>query len=466
MSAAQERAPSRVDVLRQPPHSIESEQSVLGGLLLVPEALSKLSDWLTAEDFYRREHRLIFQAICALAEKGKPIDSVTLADWFAANGNIVEVGGPAYLAELANTTPSAANITAYAEIVAEKSRLRQVIERGTQLVGNAFAGKTASQDLVAGAMYEFSQLQPAGAHAGLLPIKDGLRALYAQMSDRYAAGPGLIGLPTPWHDLNAWSGGMCDSEFIVVGARPSMCKSVFGLQFAVMNALRGVRGAFFSVEMTAKQCMARAVSAIADIDYKWVKQPDPKDPDSDLKWQAISLAHEALLKSPMLIDDTPAISIKQLMARARRAHLQAPLRWIVVDHAHDMKIDPKLARFEYGEIAQGCKTLAKEFACPVILISQLNREVTKRNNKRPNLADLRESGDFEQKADVIYFLHREDYYDPRNLPGVVEVICAKGRDLPPQQPIHLRNRSDRMRLEDWTGPMPSARHEVEEGFRV
>lgn len=454
----------RVDVLRTPPHSLDAERYVVGGLLLVPASLSKLADWLTVDDFYTHNHRLIFAAISAQAEAGKPVDTFTIADRLEADGNLVEIGGPAYLTELASTTPSAANITAYAEIVVEKARLRNLIERGTQLTGAAFEGRTASQDLVAGAMYDLSQMRTSAAHVGLLPIKDGLRQLYTQMTDRYAAGPGLLGLPTPWRAVNAWSGGLCDSELILVGARPSMCKSVFGLQIAVMNALRGTRGAFFSVEMTARQCMARAVSCIADVDYRWVKQPDPNDPESELKWAAIARANERLLQSPMLIDDTPAISIKQLMARARRAHLQAPLRWIVVDHAHDMKIDPKLARFEYGEIAQGCKTLAKEFDCPVVLLSQLNREVTKRNNKRPNLGDLRESGEFEQKADVIYFLHREDYYDPRNQPGVLEVICAKGRDLPPQQPIHLRNRSDRMRLEDWDGPMPEPPHGSDEGF--
>lgn len=457
------RSPARVDVLRVPPHSVESEQSVLGGLLLVPEALPQLSDWLTAEDFYRREHRLIFEAICALAEKARPIDSVTLANWFEANGEAASIGGPAYLAELANNTPSAANIVAYAEIVVEKARLRQLIERGTQLASSAFEGRTASQDLVASATYDLSQMQASNSRSGLLPIKEGLRELYAQMSARYAAGPGLIGLPTPWHDVNVWSGGMCDSDLIVVGARPSMGKSVFGLQFAIMCALRGVRGAFFSVEMTARQCLARAVSCIADVDYNWVKKPDPNDPDSDEKWAAIARANEALLASPMLIDDTPAVSIKQLMARARRAHLQAPLRWIVVDHAHDMAIDPKLARFEYADIAQGCKTLAKEFDCPVVLLCQLNRELERRVNKRPIIADLRESGALEQKADVIYFMHREDKYDPNVLPGVVEVICAKGRDLPPQRPIHLRNRFDRMRLEDWSGPMPA--HPRDEGFK-
>jgi replicative DNA helicase len=298
----------------------------------------------------------------------------------------------------------------------------------------------------------------------LVSVKAGLRELFATMGERYEHPRGLLGLPTPWVEFNAWTRGLQRKRLYVVAARPSMGKSVFGGQLAVLNGLRGANVAWFSVEMTSAECMERAVSAIADVDYTWVQEPNKDDPDSDLHWAAVSRAMERLVKASMLIDDTPALSRAQFMARARRAHMQRKLDLIVVDHMHDMKIDPKQARFEYGEIAQAGKTLAKELDCAVVMLAQLNRALETRANKRPTMADLRESGEIEQKADVITLLHRDDYYDPKKNPGVVEAICAKGRGLKPRPPIHLQNRFGRMRLEDWAGPLPSARCEADEGF--
>lgn len=446
---AQLREPS---ILRVPPHSIEAEAAVLGAVMLANESLAKISDWIKPEDFYRREHRLIFQAITELAARKQPFDAVTLVEWFQRNDDTQASG---YAMEIAREAASAANIVAWAEIVAEKAKLRTLIEAGTQLAGGAFDGGTASESLVANALHRLTAMQANRARGGLESAKVALKSLYARMAESWAQGPELLGLPTPWHDLNERLNGLRDGNVYIIAGRPSMGKSVMGGQLAFFNALRGNRTAWFSVEMTAEECAARAMACLADVDYRWVEQPDPADPDADLKWAAVGRANESLLAAPLLIDATPAMSITQVMARARRAHMQSALRLILIDHMHDMKIDPKQARFDYGAIVQGGKELAKEFGCPVVIIAQLNREVKNRASKRPTLTDLRESGEIEQKADVVLLLHREDYYEPNAMPGAAEVIIGKGRNIARGEPIILRHRFDRMRFEDWAGPKPS-----------
>lgn len=445
------------DVLRQPPHAIDAEQNVLGGLMLVNEAFAQLADWVSEEDFYKREHRLIWHAVAEHAERGEAFDVVTLSDWFQRNG---EECSPAYLYELQRETAGAANITAHAEIVVEKARLRKLIEIGTQLTGNAFEARSASRELSSIATHDLAQL--AGSErGGLVSVKGGLCELFGTMSERYAQPRGLLGLPTPWHEVNEWTRGLQRKKLYIVAARPGMGKSVFGGQLAVMNALRSANVTWFSVEMSAAECMERAVSCIADVDYEWVQEPNKDDLECELHWNAVAEATERLMRSPLLIDDTPALSRAQFMARARRAHLQRKIDLIVVDHIHDMEVDPKQKVHEYGQIAQAGKTLAKELDCAVVMLAQLNRSVESRTNKRPIMPDLRESGEIEQKADVIMFLHRDDYYEPSKHPGLLEIICAKGRGLKHRSPIPLQHRLDRMRMEDWHGGSIVDSHETD-----
>lgn len=443
-------------VLRVPPHSVEAEQAVLGAVMLANESLAKIADWIKPEDFYRREHRLIFQAITELASRKQPFDAVTLAEWFQRNGDAQASG---YAMDIASNTPSAANIVAWAEIVAEKAKLRSLIETGMQLSGAAFDGGNDAENLIANAVHRLTEMQANRARGGLESAKVALKSLYARMAESWQQGPKLLGLPTPWHDLNERLNGLRDGNVYIIAGRPSMGKSVMGGQLAFFNALRGNRVAWFSVEMTAEECAARAVACLADVDYRWVEQPDAQHPDADTNWAAVGRANELLLAAPLLIDATPGMSIEQVKARARRAHMQSPLRLIVIDHMHDMKIDPKQARFDYGAIVQGGKELAKEFRCPVVILAQLNRELKNRASKRPTLTDLRESGEIEQKADVVLFLHCEDYYDAAQMPGASEVIIAKGRNIARGEPIILRHRFDRMRFEDWTGEPPKRKSE-------
>lgn len=452
--------------LRQPPHSVEAEQSVLGGLMLDERAYAKIADWLSEDDFYRKDHRLIFRAIKELIERNKPADAVTLGEWFEENRLAELVGGTSYVIQLANATPSAANIAAYAEIVREKSVLRGLIDLGTNIATNAFTPNgRASADLVAIASHSLSGMTSAGIRGGLVPAKAALKLQFAELMERYKLGADkLLGLPTPWADVNKLTKGLRKGALYVIGGRPSMGKSILGFHLAAFSALRGTRTALFSVEMTSQECMARMCSACGNIPHDWIEQPSDDQklwPDSELYWSRYTTITEALISSPLLIDDTPGITCAQWLARARREHMRKPIELIVADHMHDFTIDPRNeARREYGLIAQGGKTLAKEFNCPVVLLAQLNRDTAKRTDKRPTMTDLRESGEIEQKADVALFVHREDYYDhdsPQK--GLVEIIPAKGRNIKIGESILLKNCYDYMRAEDYDGPRPQKKED-------
>jgi replicative DNA helicase len=454
------RQPNDVEMLRVPPHDTAAEQSVLGGLMIDPDSLVKISDWLAEADFYRKDHRLIFRAINHLSEKGSPVDTLTVMDWFDANGLSEIIGGSSYLYELNSATPSSANIVAYAEIVAEHSRLRSVINAGSAMVESAYNRKADSQLIIADSVNDLSAMQSSKLRGGLEPAKVAMKKFGAQIMERYSRGPGLIGDPWPWKALNERTNGLRDGTLYIVGGRPSMGKSIFGLQTAINSAMAGRRTAFFSIEMGAEECMGRATACVGRIPHNWVDHPTDEDPDAQLYWSRLTDTMQRITDSPLIIDETPALSSRQLVARANRAHMQAPLRLIVIDHMHDMDVDAKNARFDYGKITQDAKSMAKRFRCPVILLAQLNREASKRNDKRPTLTDLRESGEIEAKGDVILFLHREDYYTPGSMSGAVEIIPAKGRNIRVGDPIILQNVFSEMRMDDWIGPLP-VREEIQ-----
>jgi replicative DNA helicase len=439
--------------LRIPPAAIEAEQAVLGGLMLDPRALQKVSEMLTAESFYRHDHALIWRGIEALAERKRPFDAVTLGEWFESTGQAGEVAGGSYLIDLANSTFSAANIVAYAEIVADKALQRRLIEAGTAIVDGAFQpeGREVGE-LLADAQHRIIELQPK-ARGGLQAGADSLNEWFDDLQRRYESGSSLSGLPTPWHGLNTATHGLQSAELTLLAGRPSMGKSIGGMNLALFSALRGVRTAVFSLEMSRKQIHRRNIASLGQVPHKWLLAPT-KEQDH---WAAVVSAVKQIKRADLYIDDTPSLTINQVMARARNLHLREPIGLLVVDHIHDFKIKAAEARFEYGFIAQGLKTLAKEFNCPVVALAQLNRNVGSRADKRPNMTDLRESGELEQKADLILFLHREDYYDKAtHLKGVVEMIVAKGRDIEAGQTIHLANDYAHMALRDWDGPLPRA----------
>lgn len=447
-----------VDQLRIPPQDVLAERNTLGALLIDASAWPRVSDVLAEDDFYRREHGLIFRAIKALAEHGRPHDAVTVGDFLESRGFAEQVDGGAYVVELAASAFSSANVEAHAGIVADKARMRRMIDVGTDLVNGCFqsAGRDAGE-IATEATQRLAELQPA-QRGGLRRASETLNAWYDRFSQRYDRGAKLTGLPTPWGEFNRITHGLQPATVYLFAARPSMGKSVCALNLSSFAALRRVTTGVFSLEMSDDACHERNIAAVGEVPHDWIVAPTAEDDDGYTA--RVNSAKVRLAASPLFIDDTPALTCRQFEARARRMHQRNPLGLLVVDHIHDFAIDPKLARFEYGAIVQCAKRLAKEWNIPVVLFGQLNRNVAGRTDKRPTLGDLRESGELEQKADVIVFLHREDYYDTpddkTHLQGVVELHIAKGRNIRAGDRINLRNRFDQMRLEDWEGPLPKA----------
>lgn len=439
-----------IETLRVPPQSVEAEQAVLGGLMIDPKALPRVADWLAEGDFYRRDHRVIYSAIVELAGRGKPVDVVTLGEWMEASGIADQVGGMAYLIELGRGLAGAANIEAYAEIVVEKARLRRAIELGTELVNLGFQpeGRSAAE-VVAHAQQALAGLAPV-RHTGLLPARESLRRWWDEVLERNDR-PGLIGLPTPWKDVNTALKGLRPGRLYVLAGRPGMGKSILGGQVAAFTALRNERTALFSLEMAAEEVHQRNVSALSGVPHDFLDSPQS---DSDY-WGQLHPAIASLKAAPLLVDDTPGLSAAQICARAERAHLQAPLSLVVVDHLHEMAVDPRDRVNAIGDAARKLKGLAKRLNIPVVLLAQLNRANTRAEDKRPTLTDLRASGAIEEVADVVLLIHREDYYHAdTHLQGVVELFLAKGRNVRSGITLNLRNRYDLMRADDWEGPLP------------
>lgn len=445
-----------METLRQPPCAIEAEQDVLGGIMLVPESLAKISDWLSPEDFYRREHRLIYAALLAMAEKREPIDAVTMGARMEADGSAVDVGGAAYLCELANNTVSAANIVSHAEIVLERSRLRKMIEIGTQIAGRGFDPREDSEAIVADALRRLAEIQSSRIRGGLKTTRELLSPWMKSLQESYYRRDAITGLRTPWAELNSVTHGLQPGDLIVIAARPNMGKSVMGAQLAEFVATElGVRTAVFALEPTATQLLNRITAMRGSVAYRGMTSPACLN---ETDWSRIADVTSRLYSAPLLIDDTPGLSAMQIQGRARRAHMQAPIGLIVVDHLHEIELPGRTSAErarDLGHAAGLLKALGKDFGCPVVALAQLNRELLNRGDKHPQMSDLRESGAIEEKADVILFLHREDYYDKKtHLKGVVDVEIGKGRDIETGTRVQLRHRFDVMRLDDWEGDLP------------
>lgn len=450
--------------IRIPPQALHAEQAVLGGLLLDPSAWPKVSDMLHVEDFYREDHRLIFRAIVALAQSGKPFDAVTVSDFLVSRGYAESVDGGAYVIHLAGNTPSAANIAAYAEIVGGKARLRAAIGVGTELVDACFSdGERSADEIISDHARMLAELQPTAA-GGAKDMRESLNDWFEQHQRLCESRSAVTGLPTQWAEFNRITHGLQPATVYIVAARPSMGKSAFALNLALFSGQRGTETMLFSLEMSAADCQTRNVSSLGEIPFTWLLAPGA-DGDNSYQEQLPALIGQ-MKRATLRIDDTASITVRQFEARTLRQHQKRPIELLIVDHMHDFRIDPKQARFEYGEIVQAGKRIAKQLGIPVVILAQLNRNLGGRTEKRPTLTDLRESGEIEQKADVICFLHREDYYDTpehaTHLQGVVELHFAKGRNIRAGERINFKNRLDIMRLDDWVGELPMPKEATKE----
>jgi replicative DNA helicase len=429
------RVEHRVEQLRIPPQSVEAEQAVLGALMLAPESLNEVADLLTHEDFYRRDHQLIWKAIVELAEKGKPYDAVTLGEWFDAQGLGEQVAGGAYLVELASTTPSAANIRAYAEIVADKALLRAGIEVGTEFVNSCFQPDgRESQEIIANSAGQLAQLTARGPQAttGLRPVRGQLAGAWADLERRYSGG--VNGLVLPWPNVARLVPALEPTDFMLIAGRPSMGKTILGMEVADEAAASGRNVAVFSLEMSTDQLITRMLSRRARVPMDRMRAAQGLQ---DEDWSRLAEATRAMRDLPLAIDDSAGATIGALSARAQRMHAKVPggLGLVVVDYLQliegEGRRDEK-RNDEITKISRGLKLLAKRLRCPVIALSQLNRGLETRTDKRPVMSDLRESGALEQDADVIAFVYRDDYYtkEASGAPGVAEVIIGKNRNGP------------------------------------
>ncbi|PWK87637.1 replicative DNA helicase [Fulvimonas soli] len=425
---------SAVEALRVPPHSIEAEQAVLGGLMLAPGALDKVADRLAEGDFYRKDHRLIWRAITELANKGMPCDAVTLGDWFEANGLAELVGGAGYLIELANATPSAANIGAYADIVREKSILRQLIDAGTEITEDGYRPDGRSvQEVLEAAEQRVFHIAESGARGkkDSVSMREAVKDAFRILSERYENKGQLTGISTGFTDLDELTSGLQPSDLIIIAARPSMGKTAFSLNIAESAALRGKKAVVvFSMEMSASQLAFRLISSIGRIHQQHLRNGDLSEED----WPRVTNAIAILSEAKIFIDDTPGLSPVELRSRARRLHREhGGLGLIVIDYLQLMQVpgNKENRATEISEISRSLKGLAKELNVPVIALSQLNRSLEQRADKRPMMSDLRESGAIEQDADVIMFIYRDEYYNKESADkGLAEIIIGKQRNGP------------------------------------
>ncbi|MBK8286957.1 MAG: replicative DNA helicase [Ahniella sp.] len=422
-----------IESLRVPPNAIEAEQAVLGGLMLAPESWDKVADKLVEEDFYRHDHQLIFRAIGELQNKSTPADAVTLGEWFESQGIAELVGGSNYILELANNTPSAANIAAYAEIVREKAVLRQLIEAGTEIANDGFLPEGRStQEILEGAEQKVFRIAEAGARGrkGFTSMRFAVKDAFSQLQQRYENRGALTGVPTGFTDFDNITTGLQPSDLIILAARPSMGKTALALNMAEYCALKTKKAvAVFSMEMSASQLAFRLISSLGRINQQHLRTGDLADEE----WPRVTSAITLLSESKIFIDDTPALSPIELRSRARRLKREHDLGLIVIDYLQLMSVpgNKENRATEISEISRSLKALAKELHVPVIALSQLNRSLEQRTDKRPVMADLRESGAIEQDADLILFIYRDEYYNKESPDkGLAEIIIGKHRNGP------------------------------------
>ena len=419
--------------IKMQPHSIEAEQSVLGGLLLSADGWDAVAEAVSAADFYRPDHRLIFRQIARLADAAEPVDVITVADRLQANNELESAGGVGYLAELAGNTPSASNIRAYAQVVRERASLRQLIEAAQDIAESGFNPEgRKSDELIDEAERRIMQIAEQGPKAGgPQDVNPLLQKALGRIEELFNSGGDITGLSTGFADLNAMTSGLQPSDLVIVAGRPSMGKTSFAMNL-VENAVtvQDKPILVFSMEMPADQLVMRMLSSLGRIDQTRIRNGKLEQDD----WPKLSTAVNRLKDVPLFIDDTPALTPTEVRSRARRvAREQGQLGMIMIDYLQLMQVagSSEGRTAEISEISRSLKAIAKEFECPMVALSQLNRSLEQRPNKRPVNSDLRESGAIEQDADVIMFIYRDEVYNEDSQDkGVAEIILGKQRNGP------------------------------------
>jgi len=415
---------------RIPPQNIDAEQSVLGALLIDREAIYKVMARIRPEDFYREGHRIIYEVMLALNEAGGPIDMITVTERLRQQGDLEKAGGVAAVAMLAEMVPTAANVEYYVRIVEEKALLRTLIQVSTRIAGMGFGEEEEPEKLLAEAERMILEIGSRRVSTAFYSIKDIMVDSLDRIEFLYSNRGNINGVPTSFPDLDKICCGLQPSDFIILAGRPSMGKTSLGLCIAHSAALKhNIPVAVFSLEMAKEQLVQRILCAEARVDQQRVRTGDLLEED----FIALHEAAARLIKAPMYIDDTPAITIRQLRAKARQLQKEKGLGLLVIDYLQLMQGGRRSEnrQQEIAEISRSLKGLAKELNVPVLALAQLSRSVEQRQDKKPVMSDLRESGSLEQDADLVMFIYRDEYYNKDSeKKGIAEIIIAKHRNGP------------------------------------
>jgi replicative DNA helicase len=420
--------------LKLPPYSLEAEQAVLGGLMIDNSTWDQVSDVVTEADFYRQDHRLIFTAIFSLAEKSEPYDVVTLSEWLSSHNELNNIGGLSYLGSLAKNTPTAANIKAYAKIVRERSVLRQLIRVSTDIAESAYnpEGRNSAEllDMAESKVFHIAE-QGARSEGGYKNIKELLVTAVDRIDQLYQSDTAYTGIPTGFDDFDNLTSGLQKADLVIIAGRPSMGKTSFAMNLVENAAIKHKQPvAVFSMEMPGDQLVMRMMASLGRIDSNKIRTGKLDDAD----WPRLTSAVGILNEAPIFIDDTPGLNPMEIRARARRIKREHGLGMIVIDYLQLMqsaKSNGENRATEISEISRSLKGLAKELGVPILALSQLNRSLEQRPNKRPIMSDLRESGAIEQDADLIVFIYRDEVYNEDSPEkGTAEIIISKQRNGP------------------------------------
>lgn len=417
---------------RVPPQNIEAEQAVLGAMMIDREAISKATELLRDNDFYRQDHRAVFQVIVDLFNSNQAVDMVTVTEALKRAGKLEDVGGIQFITYLANAVPTAANVSYHAKIVEEKSLLRQLISVSTQIAGSGYEGSEDVNTLLDNAERMILGVSERKISRDFAPIKEVVMSAVDRIDELYNKKGGITGLATGFIDFDHLTSGLQPSDLILIAARPSMGKTALVLNMAQNIAIREKKAvAFFSLEMSKEQLVQRMLCSEASIDSSRLRIGELEDKD----WEKLIWAADGLSQAQIFIDDTPGITVMEMRAKARRLKVEHDLQLVVIDYLQLMqgsgKKNSENRQQELSDISRSLKALARELNVPVVALSQLSRSVESRQSKRPMLSDLRESGALEQDADLVGFLYREDYYDrDTENKNITELIIAKHRNGP------------------------------------
>ena len=430
---------------QQPPHSDEAERAVLGGIFLNADTLPDAQEYVTADDFYKKAHRLLFQAMTDLQDNGTAIDTVTVSDYLDNHNNLDDIGGVGYITDLVAATPIASNVVYYAKIVQQKSTLRKLISTAQNIASRSYTEQDDVEGLVEDAERQIMDVSENRNQAGFKQIKDVLNQAMAQIDQLYQNDQAITGLPTGFRDLDKITTGLHEDEMIILAARPAVGKTAFALNIAQNVGTKTDKSvAIFSLEMGAEQLVNRMLCSEGSIDANHLRTGQLNEEE----WQNLIIAMGSLSKAKIYMDDTPGIRMAEIRAKCRRlAREQGELGLIIIDYLQLIEGSGQENRQqEVSAVSRQLKKLAKELHVPVIALSQLSRGVEQRQDKRPVLSDIRESGSIEQDADIVAFLYRDDYYrdaegdeddddqggndDGDDNVGEVEVIIEKNRSGP------------------------------------